>query len=485
MLELELPLAEDGGGVQWHIAKLRALREQMHEEDLVCPMLWIPKGVCEDICPNKLLDLLNFAPNDWDSITCALVIISRGVLLGEKSYADMQVALQECRAAMTWPKDSEPQCRLLVRYHAAMAHVVDATWIMAACLHFGLPVRTVLDSMRLTHRFVPRVSALRVQDQAAVAAVRSLTLQIVHYTLWPSLMDERKPVFKEALESATCAMALAPEEGVWLTLYARCLPWTDTRKSILLQAGFNLHKTPFTVIEYASYLSHSGYAEAVDEAAKLCEMAIRLWPDSVFVNSNYVTLFLNSNCRAKLSLATADECLRRARNLAPDSPMLAGHRWNLRDVHRAGGQLSPILEEGEDVLADVGCWSPEKEQRLLAIAACLYPTALLQLQHLSRPVQAQQPGPAASVEQHPDEAAAKGPDTLWSPKIKKKFADPAGRSPPPSPSPDLSKPCPTALNVPPPDSEPDPSPFPSATAEHDPSEHTSTPHLPPLRLSLS
>lgn len=84
-------------------------------------------------------------------------------------------------------------------------------------------------------------------------------------------MDERKPLFKDALDSAACAMNLASEEGVWSTLYARCLPWADTAKCILLQAGYAHRRTPFTAIEWASFLAHSGYVEAVVEAAKICE----------------------------------------------------------------------------------------------------------------------------------------------------------------------------------------------------------------------
>lgn len=199
------------GHTEWHVSRLRTLREQMHREDLVCPLLWITKGICEDVCPNKLLDLMNFAPSEWDSIVCALVIISRyvrvirgsalfpvrpqsigvssfvgsvfrGVLLGEKSYDDALKAWRECRSAVTWTDGLEPNCPLLVRYYKAMAHIVDATWVMLTCLHRGINVDLVIATMLAQGRVVTKVHGLSVKDQSAIAAVRSLSLQICHYS---------------------------------------------------------------------------------------------------------------------------------------------------------------------------------------------------------------------------------------------------------------------------------------------------------------
>lgn len=172
-----------------------------------------------------------------------------------------------------------------------------------------------------------------------------------------------------------------------------------------------------------------------------CRMAIKQWPDSVYVLANYVTLFLNSNCGAKLSINTADACLRRARAMAPGSPLLAGHQWSLRDVYRSGGNLSPILEEGEVGSVDIGGWSAEKEKVLLSIAARLYPAALQRRQHLGRPAEHAAAAPEEREEglgqtPCPESEADKGPDSFWSPKLRRNVkSNPGTLSPAPSPNP--------------------------------------------------
>ncbi|KAJ1532213.1 hypothetical protein ONE63_000833 [Megalurothrips usitatus] len=367
--------ANGTAGPMWNLEHLPLLRLQMSELGLVSPLLWISKTTCEDICQEKLNDLLHFAPSHWDGAVCSLVIVTRGVLMGTADYRRALLALSHCQDFVTGSDDVELECPVLRQYRRAMKHLIDSTATMLACLHRGLGPLSVLPHLGAS---VPSVRELSAEDRSAILAVQSLALQVCHYALWPSLMDERKPLFRQAVAAAKQALVLNPKEGFWYTLYARTLPASDPEKSILLQQGMRLRLVAFTVVEYAMFLSHSGHQHAVEEAARLCRLAVKMWPGSVYANSTYVTLFLGSNCRSKLNLATAEECLRRARKLAPDSPLLAGHAWSLRDVGRAGGQLSPILEEGDDPRVDLGEWTPLKEERLRSIAARMYPAAARQ-----------------------------------------------------------------------------------------------------------
>lgn len=97
--------------------------------------------------------------------------------------------------------------------------------------------------------------------------------------------------------------------------------------------------------------------------------------------------------------------MRRARSLAPDSSILAGHLWSLRDVQRAGGQLSPILEEGGNESADEG-WTPDKELRLVQIAKRLHPSPITHREALFGSTMS--PAPC-------DSAAPTGVTPVWSP----------------------------------------------------------------------
>ena len=89
--------------------------------------------------------------------------------------------------------------------------------------------------------------------------------------LWPSKVDESRSLFVDAVQAATCALALNPEEGCWRTLYGHCLPWAHPDKGTLLLAGYDRRLHPFTVVCYTAYLAHRGQPKAVERASVLSE----------------------------------------------------------------------------------------------------------------------------------------------------------------------------------------------------------------------
>ncbi|XP_052128638.1 mucin-5AC-like [Frankliniella occidentalis] len=351
--------------VQWHLQLLPRLRAEMEQMGLLSPLLWVPVDTVADVCYEKMFDMLCFAPTDWDALIGSLATLTRNVFMSKLTYGEAIKSLQISRDLLSG--STEP---LVQKYWTPLKHLVDVTWVLLSCLHFARSVATVLPGVR---GGVASTINMTPEEQSALAASKSVTLQLCHYAQWPSLLNERGPLFLGALEAAGLALKLHPLEGVWVSLYARCLSYRHPDKAVLMHGAVRLSRTPFTVVELANVLAVSSNSKAVDLAAKLITCAVEEWPTNIYVNSSYVTLLLNSNCRSLLSLETAQECLRRARVLAPNSPLLSGHYWSLHDIQRTGGFLSPILEEGdEDVFAQgfVG-WDAEKEARLRSISAKL------------------------------------------------------------------------------------------------------------------
>ncbi|KAE8749965.1 hypothetical protein FOCC_FOCC003435 [Frankliniella occidentalis] len=228
------------------------------------------------------------------------------------------------------------------------------------------------------------------------------------------------------------------------------MSWRHPDKAVLLHGAVRLSHTPFTVVEFATLLAMSSNSRAVELAAKLITCAVQEWSENIYVNTSYVTLLLTSNCRSLLSLETALECLGRARKLAPNSPLLSGYYWSLHDIQRAGGQLSPILEESaEDMIArGIGQWDAAKEARMRELAAQLYPGAAVvktstASQLLAAPPQ-EQPSPTLAGE---DLSPAMRSPNLWGPAAPRRA--PVRRSAtPPLPSSKMTTPVTSPVTTP-------------------------------------
>ncbi|KAK3915146.1 hypothetical protein KUF71_024423 [Frankliniella fusca] len=430
---------------EWQLHLLPQLRNEMAELGLLSPLLWVPIASAPDVCYDKLIDMLYFAPSDWDALMGSLTTLARNVFMGKLTYGSAVKSLQACRDFFADSPDP-----LIRRYWHALKHLVDCTWVLLTCLHRGRSALAVIPGVL---GGLVSTRDLSQMQQSALAASKSVTLQLCHYAQWPSLMDERGPLFRGAVEAAGMALKLHPAEGVWITLYARCLSWRHPDKAVLLHGAARLSHTPFTVVELATLLAMSSNSRAVDLAAQLIAQAVAEWPDNIYVNTSYVTLLLTSNCRSLLSLQTAEECLRRARRLAPDSPLLSGYYWSLLDIQRAGGQLSPILEEGSQDEDVFGTWDEDKEKRLRSIAAKLYPgatvTATIKPHFLAEPAERRceraKPLPVGNTRDDERDLVAPA-KTLWSPTTSRRALRKSS-SPPPQPPPEST--TDSALSSPP------------------------------------
>ncbi|KAE8749966.1 hypothetical protein FOCC_FOCC003436, partial [Frankliniella occidentalis] len=66
---------------EWHLHLLPQLRVEMEQRGLLSPLLWVPMDAVGQICYDKMVDMLFFAPSDWDALMGSLATLARNVFM--------------------------------------------------------------------------------------------------------------------------------------------------------------------------------------------------------------------------------------------------------------------------------------------------------------------------------------------------------------------------------------------------------------------
>ncbi|XP_052131456.1 uncharacterized protein LOC127751645, partial [Frankliniella occidentalis] len=135
----------------------------MEQGGLLSPLLWAPMDAVDDFAPS----------DDWDALMGSLATLARNVFMKKLSYEGSIKSLQGCRDFL----NGSPK-HLVRQYWAPLKHLVDATWVLLTCLHLGRSVEAVIFEMR---GGLERTHGMSPEEQSALAASKSITLQLCHY----------------------------------------------------------------------------------------------------------------------------------------------------------------------------------------------------------------------------------------------------------------------------------------------------------------
>ncbi|KAJ1521352.1 hypothetical protein ONE63_003028 [Megalurothrips usitatus] len=267
---------------------------------------------------------------------------------GSGSIEDVKALLARCLLQLQLPRDrpvsgerSCDACPVLAAYRPALAHVLNATFLMVKAL---FDRRNVEDIPAAKH--LGEYESLGAACKAAVWAIKAQVKLTCYLGLSPDAAAAAglppSSLLLDATLSASRARDMHPGEGQWKALYGDLLPDDNPRKLTLLRNAVRARRTPFTLTCLSRYLHKLGDNEAFD----LCADALVLWPRSVHANVSYVVMFLSAEgCPGKLSRELAEQCLQRLQRLAPHCVFARGLALELR-LRRAEDAVRPEAAAG-------------------------------------------------------------------------------------------------------------------------------------------